>query len=705
MFGHRTIAEFLTARYLAWCVKEAGWEKATLPWVDGQERLITDLIDHKAWLPGWHEVITFLGGLLARPRPMIELLTDETKDDDFRHRLALALLRTLAEVRQRELMGLGRMVEDITRAHFDLYWSHRKNGTLNVQRRCLPPCLLSRYSTGDCPATPPGSPGWRTCSRTATRTYGGRRPRRWASWGRRRRPRPSSTAWPACSGTVIGMPAPRRGRRWAVGGGDRGHYRPPGRPVPRRRPACPLRSTKGVGPSGGRRRPKPSSTAWPTCSRTATGIPAPQRSRRWASWGRRRRTRNHPRPPGWPAPRRRPAGAVGGGGGVGLSGGGGGDRNHPRPPGRPAPGRRPAYPLRGARALGRLGAAAATAAILYRVADLLRDGDWSVRQAAAERWAVWGRRRRLRPSSTAWPARSRTATGRCGRRRRRRWAVWRRRRPRPSSTAWRACSVRRPAGAGGGRGVGPSGGGGGDRGHPRPPGGPAPRHRGARAGGSWPRRWANWGGGGDRGHPRPPGRPAPGRRPAYPLRGARGGGPVEDGGDDQGVPRPPGRPAPGRRPAYPLRRRPRRWAVWGRRRRPRPSSTAGGPAPRHRGARAGGGRGGGRTRGGGGDRGHPRPPGRPAPGRRPAYPLRGARGGGPVEDGGDDRGHPRPPGRPGPATAIGGCGGGGGRWAVWGRRRRPRPSSTAWRACSETPRSTCGGRRPRRWANWGGGGD
>jgi hypothetical protein len=94
MFSHRSIAEFLAARYLARRVR-AGWQGATVPW-SGRQRPVAELLDEKAWLPEWQEVFVFLGGLLAEPRPLLELLTDRQKGDDLGHRLALAS-RVLAE--------------------------------------------------------------------------------------------------------------------------------------------------------------------------------------------------------------------------------------------------------------------------------------------------------------------------------------------------------------------------------------------------------------------------------------------------------------------------------------------------------------------------------------------------------------------------------------------------------------------------------
>src|SRR5882724_7112984 len=79
LYPHRSIAEYLAAGELARSVKRgSGW----------------DLVDRKAWDPDWAEVFPFLTGHLAKSPQLagrvLVILKDENKDDDFRHRLALA---------------------------------------------------------------------------------------------------------------------------------------------------------------------------------------------------------------------------------------------------------------------------------------------------------------------------------------------------------------------------------------------------------------------------------------------------------------------------------------------------------------------------------------------------------------------------------------------------------------------------------------
>jgi hypothetical protein len=47
---------------------------------------VRDLVDGRAWLPAWQEVVVLLAGRLKDPLPLLELLADESKDDLFHHR-------------------------------------------------------------------------------------------------------------------------------------------------------------------------------------------------------------------------------------------------------------------------------------------------------------------------------------------------------------------------------------------------------------------------------------------------------------------------------------------------------------------------------------------------------------------------------------------------------------------------------------------
>ena len=46
---------------------------------------ICELVDRKAWLPAWQEVIVMLGGMLGDVAGLLNLLADERRDDLFRH--------------------------------------------------------------------------------------------------------------------------------------------------------------------------------------------------------------------------------------------------------------------------------------------------------------------------------------------------------------------------------------------------------------------------------------------------------------------------------------------------------------------------------------------------------------------------------------------------------------------------------------------
>ncbi|MFQ5880529.1 MAG: NACHT domain-containing protein, partial [Dehalococcoidia bacterium] len=116
-FLHRTFLEYLTASALARRANSEGWPA------------IAPLVDRKAWLPAWQEVVVLLAGKLADPTPLLDLLADEKKDDYFRHRLALAGL-CLPEIPQsRTMHHHASLVNHITTVAFSLYWEHTMNNT------------------------------------------------------------------------------------------------------------------------------------------------------------------------------------------------------------------------------------------------------------------------------------------------------------------------------------------------------------------------------------------------------------------------------------------------------------------------------------------------------------------------------------------------------------------------------------------------
>ncbi len=87
LFLHLTFQEFLTARYLAHRINDDGWDEATVP-LDGKHYVPAKLLlDRKAWLPSWQEVVVLAAGQLKDALPLLETLADPETDDIFRHRL------------------------------------------------------------------------------------------------------------------------------------------------------------------------------------------------------------------------------------------------------------------------------------------------------------------------------------------------------------------------------------------------------------------------------------------------------------------------------------------------------------------------------------------------------------------------------------------------------------------------------------------
>ncbi|HET6387314.1 MAG TPA: hypothetical protein VFJ58_28315, partial [Armatimonadota bacterium] len=135
-FSHLTFQEFLVACALAARVQLAGWQT------------IRETIDRFCLMPEWQDIIIFLAGVLhlravGADSPekqrledglcdMLELLSDERKDDLFRHRLALAGLclpeaQSLPSLQLRP-SKLERISDRVNRALFDEWWAHREKG-------------------------------------------------------------------------------------------------------------------------------------------------------------------------------------------------------------------------------------------------------------------------------------------------------------------------------------------------------------------------------------------------------------------------------------------------------------------------------------------------------------------------------------------------------------------------------------------------
>ncbi len=121
-FLHRTFLAYLTACTLA----RQGWQT------------IAALVDKKAWLPEWQEVMVLLAGKLADPKPLLTMLSKEepTKtnpygDDHFRHRLALAAL-CLPEIHSAYQTPNSELFDSITTAAFTRWWQHAVNSTFEA---------------------------------------------------------------------------------------------------------------------------------------------------------------------------------------------------------------------------------------------------------------------------------------------------------------------------------------------------------------------------------------------------------------------------------------------------------------------------------------------------------------------------------------------------------------------------------------------
>ena len=119
-FPDRSLTEFLAAVHLANRVEDQGWHE------------VEELIQARSWLPAWQEVIVFLAGRLSRfaraPRTgepahvgLLRLLANADRDDQFRHRLALAA-HCLSEVSDDDAPRRGPSLrDDVTTAVWRLW--------------------------------------------------------------------------------------------------------------------------------------------------------------------------------------------------------------------------------------------------------------------------------------------------------------------------------------------------------------------------------------------------------------------------------------------------------------------------------------------------------------------------------------------------------------------------------------------------------
>ena len=108
---------------------------------------IVPVVDKKAWLPAWQEVIILLAGTLTDPTLetrtdpalLLRLLADEQKDDYFRHRLALAGL-CLPELPSNFRQAQSSIIDNITTTSFSLWWLYHNRDRAAVPHltRMLP---------------------------------------------------------------------------------------------------------------------------------------------------------------------------------------------------------------------------------------------------------------------------------------------------------------------------------------------------------------------------------------------------------------------------------------------------------------------------------------------------------------------------------------------------------------------------------------
>lgn len=86
LFLHLKCQEYLAACHLAERINTRAWNRATVSLGDW-EVAAKGFVDRKAWLPNWRELIILLAGKLKDAVPLLEMLSDDAKDDVFRHRL------------------------------------------------------------------------------------------------------------------------------------------------------------------------------------------------------------------------------------------------------------------------------------------------------------------------------------------------------------------------------------------------------------------------------------------------------------------------------------------------------------------------------------------------------------------------------------------------------------------------------------------
>jgi HEAT repeat protein len=136
LFLHRTFQEYLAASALKERAESEGWDR------------ISGLVDKRAWLDEWSEVITLLAGQMADPVPLLELLRDKRRDDYFRHRLCLAsrcLPELPPEPASRSVTQISAQIADEV---LMLWWEQNESSvSFSHVSRCLPNIARARSAS------------------------------------------------------------------------------------------------------------------------------------------------------------------------------------------------------------------------------------------------------------------------------------------------------------------------------------------------------------------------------------------------------------------------------------------------------------------------------------------------------------------------------------------------------------------------------
>lgn len=136
-FIHRTILEFLAAKYMAGLVKGKGWSRARIYMPATYTRVpLRAVLEANSWMPAWSSAIAFLGGCLAgQIEALVDLLWQEPVDLCwFRRILALECLASAREEHRHP-----EQVDRISEEAFTFLWSATQRTTQT---------LVSGYDSG-----------------------------------------------------------------------------------------------------------------------------------------------------------------------------------------------------------------------------------------------------------------------------------------------------------------------------------------------------------------------------------------------------------------------------------------------------------------------------------------------------------------------------------------------------------------------------